>query len=93
MIRQEKLYGDGDRTKIRAVLMTGEASQEAMDLVNSALRLGLPFLEGKLKFGIKQGFVEAVGAARRARQVVITPEFFQVRVEERKEEGNGHDEL
>ena len=83
---------------VRAIVLSGEASQTAFEELRSAIREVLPQLQEKVRDTIDPLFVPAIGAARRAREFVQSPEKWRFPSEETPCPGhNGanldHDEL
>lgn len=65
------------RAQVRAVVLTGEASPQGFDCIRTVLRKVSKSLgDGKLRDTIEPSYVAAVGAARRARDIIDQPKLF-----------------
>ena len=62
---------------LRAVVLSGEASDKAMQEMRSALATALPQYQDKSRVTLDPHWVGAIGAAQRARHIVLNPEFME----------------
>ncbi|PQE30161.1 hypothetical protein CJF32_00003594 [Rutstroemia sp. NJR-2017a WRK4] len=60
---------------LRAVVLSGEASNSSMEEMHLALAAALPEYEDKFRMSLDPHFVGAFGAAQRARQIIQIPKF------------------
>lgn len=63
---------------LRAIVLSGEASNSGMDEMRRALTAALNFLpeyHTKLRMSLDPHFVGAFGAAQRARHIIQNPQF------------------
>ncbi len=60
---------------LRAIVLSGEASDPSMEEMRLALTSALPKYQDKLRMSLDPHFVGAFGAAQRARHIVQNPKF------------------
>ena len=60
---------------LRAVVLSGEASDSGMEEMRLALASALPEYQGKFRMSLDPHFVGAFGAAQRARHISQNPKF------------------
>jgi hypothetical protein len=60
---------------LRAVVLSGEASDSGMEEMRLALAFALPEYQDKFRMSLDPHFVGAFGAAQRARHIVQNPKF------------------
>jgi hypothetical protein len=60
---------------LRAVVLSGEASDSGMEEMRLALASALPEYQDKFRMSLDSHFVGAFGAAQRARHIVQNPKF------------------
>ncbi|RAH73253.1 uncharacterized protein BO66DRAFT_464430 [Aspergillus aculeatinus CBS 121060] len=92
---QEQILGPGDAQYLRAIIISGDASEAAIDTLKKALQLAVPEdWRPLVRDQVDPFWVGAVGAARRAKMHIVDPRYNITAFEEWLQDlARMHDEL
>lgn len=92
---QEQILEPGDAQYLRAIIISGDASEAAIDTLKQALQLAIPEdWRPLVRDQVDPFWVGAVGAARRAKMHIVDPRYNITAFEEWLQDlARMHDEL